>query len=461
MNDQDLLSCGIKRHPPGPARELSLTEIRSRPLEFITGLLREYGDIVQYRALGWRATLVNRPDYVKQVLLSRAHNYTKEGTPDLMMLKPMLGNGLLTSDGEEWEAQRSLLQPMFQRQCVERFAGWITEAGMAMLDRWQRVPSDTSLEMTREMTTLTLRIVARALFGYEVLDEADSFGQAVEVLNESMGHLDAGAAGGTRAFGEALNVVRSTVLRVIVERLAGESMGDDTLGYLIRHSQKHGPDFLTSTELLDQVLTLLLAGHETTAKALCWALYLLSQHPEAALRVRCEADTVLAGGRAPTIEDLPRLSYSWAVIQEALRLYPPIWLMSRTARADDFIDGFIIPAGGLVLFSPFLLNRKPSLWAAPELFRPERFLNPEEHSGLSPFSYLPFGAGPRQCIGRQFASIELRLLLPMIWRRYHLDLVPGHAVEPEALVTLRPKYGLPMFVRTQSAEGPNDAPRLA
>jgi enediyne biosynthesis protein E7 len=445
MRESSDVSPAVRGAPPGPERELSFQEIRGNPLEFIARLVRDHGDIVQYRAPGWRAVVVNQPSYVKHVLLDNFDNYGKEGTPDMMMLKPMLGDGLLTSDGADWDRQRRYLHPVFQRHQVERFARVMTDAGREMLDGWQRAAAGSAVEMSREMTTITLRIVARALFGYEVVDETDAFAQAVEVLNEKTGHMGPDDGSGM-SYGEALGVVRSTVHRVVIERLTEPTKVNDTLGVLIEHSRRGGPDGdLTSHELMDQVLTLMLAGHETTAKTLCWTAFLISQHPDVERQLLAEAETALSG-RIPTVEDLPQMPYAWAVIQEAMRIYPPIWLTSRLARADDVIDGYTIPAETLLVFSPFLIHRRLDTWVDPERFRPERFINSDEQARISTYSYLPFGGGPRQCIGRQFASLELRLLLPMIYQRFHLEVLEGHPVEAQALVTLRPKYGLPMHV---------------
>jgi cytochrome P450 len=436
--------------PPGPSRVLSLDEVRGQPLRFISDLVAEYGDVVQYASGGWNAVLINRPEHIKHVLSDAFHNYCKEGTPDLMMLRPMLGHGLLTSDGEDWERQRTLLNPMFHLRRVERFAECMTDAGDAMLKRWEVPSPGVRVDMASEATELTLRIAAKALFGHEMGDETDNFTRAMDTLNECMGQPGM-ASTRYQAFAAALEVVRFTVHRAVLERLAGDTAGqNDLLALLVANIRAHGQDnVLTSKDLMDQVLTLLLAGHETTAKSLCWTLYLLSQHPEAEARVVSEAQ-LFPLGEPPRVGDLARFPYTWNVLQESMRLYPPIWLMSRKAIQDDAIGCYRIPAGTLVVFSPYLLHRRADLWPAPDTFRPERFAAVAGGSAV-PYAYLPFGGGQRQCIGRQFGILELRLLLPMLLQRFRIEVEPGHEVFPEALVTLRPRGGLPMRVRARAA----------
>lgn len=437
----------IQPLPPGPDGESPIMDIRSDPLGFVGNLARQYGDIACYQSPGWFAVLVNHPRFIQQVLLDNFRNYGKAGTPDLMMLKPMLGCGLLTSDGDTWKRQRQMLQPAFNRGSIERYAAEMVAATVDMLDSWEARDTGTTLDVVEEMAALTLRIAARAFFSYDVSAESGRFAKAVEVLNETMGHP--GLSGGDTAsrFQQALGVIQGTVRQVVLQRLAdGVSSSDDALGLMIEEMGiAEGIDALMSSELMDQIITLLLAGHETTAKALSWTLYLLSQHTDEAARVLAEIDSVL-GDACPTAADIERMPYTWAVLQEAMRIYPPIWLMSRRAKADDTIGGYRIPAGTLVVFSPFLVHRRPDLWPDPEAFRPQRFLGCSAAMDAREFSYLPFSGGPRHCVGKHFAALEMRLVLPMILRRFSLRLRENHPVEPQALVTLRPRYGLPMSV---------------
>ena len=452
MTDASVTRCPLA---PGPGEDLALRQIRTEPLAFVTELAAEYGDTVRYGAPGWAATLTNTVDGVRRVLLDRFTAYEKEGTPDLRMLRPMLGEGLLTSDGEAWTRQRALLNPLFKRHKVAQLDGVMTTIILEMVEDWVARGGEEPIDIGDEMAALTLRIAARALFGFEVADEAEGFGRAMDTLNETVGHLDSADPGTRAAYLEALSLVRSIVQRIVLHRLIAPADGtDDVLATLIDAARKdNGPPRPDDPALIDQVLTLLLAGHETTAKALTWTLHLVSQHPAVAARLREEADA-MALDRTPTAADLPSLPFAWAVIQEAMRLYPPIWLVSRRARVDDRVDGCHVGAGELVTFSPYLLHRRSSLWPDPDAFRPERFMGAraagdvEDTAGVGDnFAFLPFGGGPRQCIGRQFATLEMRLALPMIVAKVDLAPLTDRAVEIEALVTLRPKERLLLVAR--------------
>ncbi len=436
------------KEPPGPAGRLGLAEMRQDPLQFIMDLTRAYGDIVRYRVDQWVVTLVNRPDYVEHILHERPRQYVKTGTPDFMMLRPMLGDGLLTSDNESWLYQRRLTQPAFHRQRLELFGAPMVQAANAMLDEWDAyAASGQPIEVGQAMTQLTLRIAARMLFGYAMGPTAGAFGAAVEVLNESMGHSDPSAVDGAR-LAQALAVIQRIVEQIIRQRQAAPGLEDDCLTLLLDAHDETTGQGLSARQLRDEVITLLLAGHETTAKAMSWALYLLAEHPSAAQRVQAEVATVLAG-RLPGVADLPRLTFTRWVIEETLRLYPPIWVMSRMCTADDEIDGFTVPAGSLVTISPYALHRT-AYWTAPERFDPDRFA-PELAAQRPEFAYLPFGGGPRLCLGKHFALLETHLVLAAIAQRFRLHSRPGHPVVPEALVTLRAKYGLPMTLERLTA----------
>lgn len=429
------------KQPPGPAADLTVQEIRRDPLGFIMTVTGRYGDLVRYRADGWAATLVNHPDYIKHVLQDNNHNYTKEGTPDFMMLKPMLGEGILTSEGESWLRQRRMAQPAFHRKRIEAFGRLMTDLTLLLLADWEKA-AGRPLEIVKEMTQLTLRIVAKALFGYDVSGEADVFGRAVEVLNECMGHFDPTDPAVRQRFRAALTTIQQIVHQIIQERRLHPADQGDFLSMLLLAQDEETGYRMNDRQVRDQVLTLLLAGHETTAKALSWTFYLLTQHSEVEDRLAAELVAVL-NGRPPTVDDLPHLPYTWMVIEESMRLYPPIWLLSRVAVADDEIGGFHIPAGSLVAISPYAMHRHPAYWDNPERFDPEHF-RPERAVERPAFAYLPFSGGPRLCLGKHFASVEAHLVLATILQHFRLRLLPGHPVVPEALVTLRPHYGLPM-----------------
>jgi len=433
----------VRRDPPGPQTPFSVQEVQENALHFVLDLTREYGDIVRYRVGSWTTTLLNRPEYVEHILKANHLNYRKQGTPDLMMLKPMLGEGLLTSDGETWTRHRRLAQPSFHRHRIEKLGRLMTDNTLETLERWREIAvGNETVELTDEMTQLTTRILADSLFGVDIRSLVESFSEAVQTMNEFMGNFDPSDARGYLLFQNARATIDNIVDHILDEYRKSERDTDDYLSMLLEARDGDSGEPLSHQELRDQVLTILMAGHETTAKALTWTFYLLDRHPREAERLRSELEEVLAT-RVPTVEDLPRLPTGWMVLQEAMRLYPPVWTISRLVVQEDEIDGFRIPAGSLVLVSPFAIHRHPELWENPTSFTPRRFQLPD-FERRSTYSYLPFSAGPRQCLGKSFATVELQLVLATIVQRFDLRVVPGHMVEPEALVTLRPRYGLPV-----------------
>lgn len=421
--------------PPGPESPLSLEEIRGDRLAFLGRMKDRHGPMVRYFTEDWQAVFVSDPAAVQQVLGDGFRSFGKEGTPDLRMLKPMLGNGLLTSDGEAWRAQRHLLAPLFKRNSVEAWAPIVLRHTQAALQRWRGDPSP--FEVTDTLSQLTLAIAAEALIGQDMAGDGGRFSAAVDVLNEAMGGEDA-HAGAHRSYrtAGALAVVRDVVERAIEARRSGRGRGaQDALTLMMAARDAAGVP-LADAQLVEQGVTLLLAGHETTAKALAWTLYLLARHPAARSRLREEA---LALPGEPTLADLHALPFTLATLEEAMRLYPPIWVVSRMAGEATQLGDYHIPEGTLIPISPFLMHRDAAAWDAPEEFRPERFL---ADTGRHPCQYIPFGAGPRQCIGRPFAVMEMHLVLASIVRSCDLVPINDAEVEPEALVTLRPKGGL-------------------
>ncbi len=435
-----------RRFPPGPDAHLTVQDTQRDPLAFLLDLTRRYGDVVRYHADSWTVVLVNGPAFVKHVLQDNHPNYAKQGTPDLMMLKPMLGGGLLTSDGESWFRQRRMAQPFFHRERIEAFGRVMTDYALEMLAAWRARPDPAvPLEVTEEMTRLTTRIVARALFGVDIHDAVGMFGNAVQAMNEYMGNFDPRDRSRYARFLAAHGIIQGIVGHIIDARRRDARDHSDFLSMLLEARDEETDEGMTDRQIGDQVMTMLMAGHETTAKALAWTFYLLDRHHDVRTRLEAELAAVL-GGRTPVVADLPHLRYTGMVLQEAMRLYPPVWIISRVALADDDIGGYHIAAGTLVLVSPYALHRKAECWADAEEFRPERF-SPEASEGRHPFAFFPFSGGPRQCIGKSFATVETQLVLASIAQNVRLVVVPDHAVEPEALVTLRPRYGLPVTLQ--------------
>jgi steroid delta-isomerase-like uncharacterized protein len=436
----------VERLPPGPHEELSVAEVRSKPLLFLQGLTREYGDVVRYVCNGRVTILVNTPEAVRHVLHERASNYSKLATPDMLLLRPMLGDGLLTTEGPRWKSDRKWVQPLFTRRQIEGCAHVMVQATEEAMGRWDaRSVDSVPLDVPREMSRLTLEIAARVLLSSNFASQSAAFGLAVDILNESMGHVEPGSAEVQARFQPALESIRSMVWQTILARQIYDTGEEDLVAFLLRAQRERGDD---NRQMIDQAVTLLLAGHETTAKALAWIFALLDRHNDVADRLLEEQQRCLCG-RPVAYDDLPTLPFTQGVIHEALRLYPPIWSLTRTALEDDTILGYTVPAGALITISPYLLHRNPAIWKRSDEFLPERFLGDEAEIASRACKYIPFGHGPRQCIGKQFALMELPLVLATIHPRQVLTRASGQSsddLEPEALVTLRPRGGLLMNV---------------
>ncbi|HWK44000.1 MAG TPA: cytochrome P450 [Stellaceae bacterium] len=399
------------------------------------------------RRMLWRHTFVaNSPDAVRHVLLDNADNYVKT---DLArrLLEPGLGRGLLTAEGEVWRRQRRLMAPAFQHRRVVDFAGPIAAAAARLSKHWTSVAKP--VDIAHAMSGLTLAVISEIMFSTAVDPRIALIGAGVDRYQTSIrptlvdllglpGWLSrAGAQRAAAAFAQADEVIAELIAR----RQAAADPGSDLLGLLIAKPETGEPP-LSPREIRDQVATIFTAGHETTANALAWTWYLLALHPAVERRLHDELDQVL-GDRLPGFEDVARLRYTRMVIDEAMRLYPPAHTMSRRALAEDRILGRRIPRGSTLFIVPWLLHRHRLLWERPETFDPER-MAPERAAKRPRFAYIPFGAGPRICIGASLAITEAVLILATLARRWRLRLVEGTHVEPIGLITLRPRGGLAM-----------------
>jgi len=422
--------------------------IRRDPLAAYTALSRQYGDVVRVRFVLWPTYLLFHPDHVQHVLQEKHTNYSKD-LYTYRVLKPVLGEGLATNDGPPWLRQRRLMQPAFNRQRLAAQGEVITAACDAMLRRWEDIARrGAPLDVAAEMRHLTLVIAGQTLFRIDLSGEAENAGAAFEVVNELLADyvyspLPPFAVPTRRSL--RLRAARRTLDRlvfgVIAERRQhGRDSGDLVSALLMARDEQTG-EGMTDRQVRDEVMTLLSAGHETTASTLSWALYLLSHHEDVRRRLQAE----VAGDGVVTVADLARMPYTTMVLEETLRLYPPAWSFGRKAIRDDEIGGYDIPAGTLVWVSPYVTQRHPRFWERPEEFDPERFT--EQQSAMRPrFAHFPFGSGPRICIGSYLAMMVARLVLVSVVRRYRLRLAPGARVEPEAQLTLRPRHGLPMVL---------------
>jgi len=435
---------------PGPRGHVllgKLLEVRRDRLGFTARIAREFGDVARFTMGSQVLHLVSHPDLARHVLQTNNANYVKG--VGLSHAKRWLGNGLVTSEGGDWARQRRLMQPVFQRARLADFARIVTDETAPVLERWHaRARAGRIVDVARDMNRLTLAVITRALFGTRISDP-DAIGDAfTTALRDAMDRMTAIILlpewlpfVGRRQFRRALAVLDANVYAIIAKLRGGETKGE-TLLTMISSARDGADTGFTDEELRDQVLTLLLAGHETTAIALAWTFYLLSEHREAWRCLREETDRVLQN-RTPSYDDLPRLTRTRMVLDEAMRLYPPVWLIPRRAVAPDVIGGYAIPAESEVLVSPYLIHRDARFWDRPDTFDPERFA-PERAASRRPFTYMPFGAGPRACIGNVFATMEAQLVLATIVQRFRLELVPGSPVVAEPLLTLRLRHGLTM-----------------
>ena len=437
------------RIAPGPRGKLllgNLPAFRGDVLKLMLDSAKEFGDVVRFRLGPLTVHLLNHPDFVEHVLQSGSRNYDK-ATRSSGKIRLISGDSLLVSNGEVWKRQRRLMQPTFHRQRIARLANEMIGLTAEMLESWRaRIATDQTLDVASEMMRLTYRIVGKTLLGVDVAGDSAAIEHAMETI---LAHAYRGWGSivalppsfptlANLRFRRALHVVDDVVRRIIAKQRTGKAAADNLLSMLLEVRDEDGQG-LSDAELRNETVTFLLAGHETTANALAWTFYLLSQNPNAEEQLRGELCQVL-GGRPPGVEDLPRLSYTNMVIQEGMRLYPAIWAMERRAIANDVIGGFHIPAGSSVVISPYVLHRHESFWPNPEQFEPARF-------SVRHKAYIPFGSGPRFCIGNEFAMMEARLIIPMVIQACQLKVAPGHVVEPLPGITLRPKNGLPMIVQ--------------
>jgi cytochrome P450 len=432
-------------------------EMLRDPAQFLLQAHASYGDVVRLR-LGPRVALaLFHPDHIHHVLVKHRENYTKQAR-GYKKLRQVIGNGLVTSEGDFWLRQRRLMQPAFAPVRLAGFAAAIVTAAEQVAQSWELAARQgESIDAADEMMRLTMRIVGETLLGTDVTGDANEVGAALSfVLDEVSRRIHTPwdfreklPLARNRRYKRSIERLNRSVQKIIVEHRAGTAGSGDLLTMMMAARDEETGTQMSDQQLRDEVMTFFLAGHETTAKALTWTFYLLSQHVEVRSRLEREVDAVLAG-RSATAADLPKLVYAKQVIQESMRLYPPVWGIARMTAEEDQIGDVTIPAGAPVLLAQYVTHRHRGFWDNPEGFDPDRFL-PERSEGRHPYAYFPFGAGPRICIGNHFALIESVLILATITSRWSLNLIPGRPVIPEARVTLRPKHGLFMAPERRSS----------
>ena len=448
------ISANLDSIPPGPPPRTKslLSSVKyyanfiSDPFAFINSRFEQYGDLYCAPNPDGALYVLRHPDHIREVLLTRADDFSKTHSA-FNSLKQVLGDALLTSDGEDWKRQRRLVQPAFTRKRMSEYGDMMAEEVDYMKNRWQ---PGTEVDMGREMVDLTLAIVCRTLFSYQPNNETDQVANAMKVFNDAM----AGPSifpkwlptpGRMRVTG-AIKLLDKIIYDIIAERRAApdtSAQPNDLLQRLIMAVDSEGNgDQLSDKEIRDQLMTLFLAGHETTSHALTWTWYLLSKNPDVEAKLHRELDQVLAG-KTPSYEDLAGLPYTEQVIKEAMRLYPPAYVLARRARCDTEVGGYKVPAGSELVIWIYMTHHDPRWYPEPNKFKPERF-EAEAAAKLPKLAYMPFGGGPRSCIGAEFAMVEARLILATLAQYYQPKMVSRQAIDPKPRITLAPKHSVTM-----------------
>ncbi|MFZ2487804.1 MAG: cytochrome P450 [Anaerolineae bacterium] len=428
---------------------LQFVSHNSVSVDFLQKVQREYGDLVQFKAMNRSFCLISDPELIREVLLERAQEFVKPEAvfQDTRGLARFLGHGILTAGYDEWRPQRKLIQPLMQHGQITHYAETMTAMGDKLVAGWQ---SGEQRNIHADMTQVTMWIIAEAIFGITVERSA----QFEQIVNDAQKIIVDDLASPAPAWltkrdqkAAQINAQLTDLVNQFVteRRTTGTAGRSDLLSVLMEARDAEGVGL--SDELLrDNILTMFFAGHETTANTLTWAFYFLSQNPAVLEALEYELDTVLTDGRLPTVEDLPNLPYTLMVIKETLRIQPTVAMLVRMATQDTTLGGYALKQGTFVLISPYVLHHDARRWSQPEVYDPARF-DPETGVKLDKYGYMPFGAGPRICIGNHFALMEAQLLLALIASRYRLYLAPGANVQPLRQVTTSPRSGLPMIVQ--------------
>jgi cytochrome P450 len=451
------MKSGIE-YPPGPTYILPFRLLRKflrEPLKVLIDISHTYGDIAHFKFGRQNVYLLNRPDYIEDVLVTNYKNFIK--SRGLQVSRRLLGNGLVTSEGEYHDKQRHLIQPTFYPKRIKSYADIMVKQALDMCNSWN---DGTILDIHKEMIKLTLAIICKTVLGYDIEPGHDEVGDSLKTCMKYFNRL-------LMPFGELIEKIPllpinkgfqtakrdldSIVYRMIKEHRkkldkGHEKKEDDDLLFTLLQAQDEeaGIGKMTDEQLRDEVMTIFLAGHETTANALTWTFYLLSEHPTIETKLQEELDSIFgSNGTTITVDDVPRLEYTEKILTESMRLYPPAWALGRQATDDYKVGEYTIPKGSIILMSQYVMHRNPRYFPEPDRFYPDRWTE-EFKKQLPRFSYFPFGGGIRGCIGEPFAWLEGILLLATICRKWRMKHVPSHKVELKALITLRPKYGMQM-----------------
>ena len=439
-------TAALHQGPRGHALLGNLRDFSRDQLGFYTRCAREYGDVVPVRLGPFPGLLIYHPDAIEEVLVTRNGDFIK--SRGVRLMRAFLGDGLFTAEGDLWLRQRRLMQPAFHRQRVAVYGETMAAYAARRAADWH---DGAVLDVHEEMMAVTRAIVAKTLFDADVSEEARAIGDASESVTEYFGERLVSLLAlvplwlptpANLRLHRAIRRLDEVVYRMIADRRRSPEDRGDLLSILLQAQDADDGSRMTDRQVRDEVMTLFLAGHETTAVALSWTWYLLAQHPAVAARLADELRVVL-DGRPPAVTDLPALRYTERVVTESLRLYPPAYGIGREAARPTEVAGHPVPAGGIVIAPTWVVHRDARWFDDPEAFRPERWAN-DAARRLPRFAYFPFGGGPRQCIGNTFATMEATVILAAIAQRFHLALVPGQRVTPTPYITLRPEPGIRM-----------------
>lgn len=433
---------------------IDATTESENPFQFLSDVTREHGDAVQYTSPLGEAFLLNHPSYIRQVLQSTQFHRTS-------LVKLVLGDGMLASDGPLWREQRHRLTPFFTRDVIEKFEPLIQARTRAMLQNWEDVSSrGESLDVSTEMTQLTLTIIVEALFDVDLSSKMSELGPALDVLLNDLGAMAClqlntplmFSAGNQARFKAALATLDRIVAEIIAERRQGREDPSNLLSFLLSVRDEKTGNQLSDRELRDEIVTLMIAGHETTSLILSWGWSMLAAHPDVEARLHLEVDQVL-GGREPSMADLAQLPQTLTVLQESMRLYPPVWFIARKSLSAGEVEGIHIPENALVIVSPYAIHRHRDYWQNPEQFDPLRFA---AGTRQAKHTYMPFGGGRHLCLGMNLALIEGHMIMAMIAQKFSIQPLTDHPVVPHPAITLRLRDGLPatLVKRGQQAAHP-------
>lgn len=439
------MSAAARPPPVAPGLPIlgNLPAFMRDPLRFLVGMREAHGDVVDVALGPMKTTLLSDPELVEDVLVTRSRLWQKDRF--IHRMRPVLGDGLLLSEGEFWRKQRRLAQPAFHRERIAAYADIMAEHASRLASKWR---DGEVRDVHADMMRVTVDIVSHALFGAQVGDRATEVADAIEAVLAVVSDpvdlflpiLRRFPTKKRRRFDRAIANLDAIVYGVIERRRRSGVETDDLLSMLLYARDDDDGARMSDRQLRDECLTLFLAGHETTAINLTWTWHLLAKHPHVEAKLARELEDVL-GDRTPTLADVPKLRFTSHVIAESLRLYPPAWSMGREAREDVELGGYAIPRGNQVWFCPWSIHRDPRWFDAPNAFRPERWEG-DLAKRLPRFAYFPFGGGPRLCIGQAFAQMEAVILLATFARRFHVEVLPKPRLVPSPNVTLRPRYGM-------------------